>query len=836
MVGDIGAWLEDLGFGKYAEAFVANDVDLRALPHLTDEDLKDIGVSLGDRRVIIAAAAKLVDEPATEIAARKPTPSAQAERRQLTVMFCDLVGSTAIAEKLDPEDFGTVIRTFQETCVAAVTRFEGYVAKFLGDGILIYFGYPQAHEDDAERAVRAGLAIVDALSGVEIEQNLQARIGVATGLVVAGDMVGEGVLEQRAVLGETPNLAARLQALAEPNAVVIAPETHALVGETFEFVDLGRHTLKGFAEPVRAWRMIGTRATESRFEASRGTGHTGLVGRETEIAHLEERWRQAKAGVGQVVLVSGEAGIGKSRITQVLRERIAEEPHLRLRYQCSPYYTNSAAYPFIAQLEHAAHFDRDDDGDAKLDKLEALLTQSATGASQVVPLFAALLSLPVDRYPPLKYSPERQKRETIAALADQMVALAEQQPVLLVFEDVHWCDATSLEALSVMIDRIPNAAVLVVITYRPEFEPPWADRDHATVLALNRLSIEQGANMVIKVTGGKTLPQEVLDQIVAKTDGIPLFVEELTKTVLEAGFLKAVDDAYLLDGPLPPLAIPATLQDSLTARLDRLSPVKEIAQVGACIGREFTHELIAAVSPVRENELQDALQQLVNSELVIRHGETWTFKHALVRDAAYESLLRSRRQQLHNSIANALEDQFADQVANQPEIIAHHFTEAGLNERAVPYWHAAGARAVARTAYLEAVSHLERSLSLNAKLPPSLESDRQELDIRLLLATTYMAMFGWATKDAPDTLRAARILAHRLGETEKLVSVLNNISAYHTMICEFSNAAEVVNEIYIFARIRPRRRGSGYCMRARFDDKMLARQLRGSANTWGLFA
>ena len=709
MVGDIRAWLEDLDFGKYAEAFVANDVDLRALPHLTDEDLNDIGVSLGHRRVILAAASKLVDEPAIEIAARKPTPSAQAERRQLTVMFCDLVGSTAIAEKLDPEDLRTVIRTFQETCVAAVKRFEGFVAKYLGDGILIYFGYPQAHEDDAERAVRAGLAIVDALSGVEMEQKLQARIGVATGLVIAGDMVGEGVLEERAVLGETPNLAARLQALAEPNTVVIAPETHALVGETFEFVDLGRHTLKGFTEPVRAWRMIGTRATESRFDAARGTGHTGLVGRETEIALLEERWRQAKTGAGQVVLVSGEAGIGKSRITQVLRERIAEEPHLRLRYQCSPYYTNSVHYPFIAQLEHAARFDRDDDGDTKLDKLEALLSQSATGASQVVPLFAALLSLSVDRYPPLNYSPERQKRETIAALADQMVALAEKQPVLLVFEDVHWCDATSLEALGVMIDCIPNAAVLAVVSYRPEFEPPWVDRDHTTVLALSRLSTKQGADLVAKVTGGKTLPQEVLDQIVAKTDGIPLFVEELTKTVLEAGFLKAEDDAYVLDGPLPPLAIPATLQDSLTARLDRLSSVKEIAQVGACIGREFTHELIAVVAPARENELQDALQQLVNSELVVRHGETWTFKHALVRDAAYESLLRSRRQQLHNSIANALEDQFADQVANEPEIIAHHYTEAGLNERAVPYWHAAGARAVARTAFLEAVSHLERS-------------------------------------------------------------------------------------------------------------------------------
>ena len=526
-----------------------------------------------------------------------------------------------------------ILRAYQNTVAGEVARFDGHVAKFMGDGVLVYFGYPRAHEDDAERAARAGLDIIEAVGAIKAAglESLQARIGIATGRVVVGDLVGEGAAQEEAVVGETPNLAARLQALAGPDAVVISPSTRRLLGRLFECEDLGEQHLKGIGGGVRPWRVVRERPAESRFEARQAAGLIPFVGRDQEIELLLHRWQLARQGEGQVVLLSGEPGIGKSRITETLRDRIGDQLNTRIRYQCSPYHTNSAFYPIIYQLEQAAQFERNDTPEQKLDKLEALLALPTEYVGDVAPLLAAFLSLPLDRYPPLDLSPQMQKEHTIRVLTEHMIALSHQRPVLMIFEDVHWVDPTTLESLSAVIDSIQDAAVLVVVTHRPEFQSPWAGYGHTTTLTLNRLSRGQGADIVAEITGGKTLPEEVLAQIVAKTDGVPLFVEELTKTVLEAGILKDTGEAYELDGPLPPLAIPATLQDSLMARLDRLSLAKEVAQIGACIGREVSYELLAEVSPLGDNELREALTELVNSGLIFARGgppaTTYTFKH-----------------------------------------------------------------------------------------------------------------------------------------------------------------------------------------------------------------
>jgi predicted ATPase len=579
---------------------------------------------------------------------------------------------------------------------------------------MTYFGWPNAHEDDAQRAIRTGLEIIEAVNGLDTPVDLSIRVGVATGPVVVGDSRGDDRDDAKLAVGETPNLAARIQGVAAADTVVIAESTGRLVRGAFELDNLGSPDLKGIETATTVYRVIGVAVAESRFEAAHAAGLTPLVGREDEVALFVGRWKQAKDGEGQAVLLSGEPGIGKSRITQELRERVAKEPHTRLRYQCSPYHSNSAFHPIIAQLERAAGFARDDAPETKLDKLEAVLGQATDSVAVVAPLIAAMLSLPIERYPPLHLSPQKQKDDTIAALADQAVGLAAREPVLMIFEDAHWSDPTTLEALSAIIDRIQEQRVLLVITYRPEFAPPWTGHGHVSAHTLNRLGRKLGAAMVANVTGGKALPADVLDQIVAKTDGIPLFVEELTKTVLEAGFLKEQDEAYVLDGPLLPLAIPTTLQDSLMARLDRHAPVKEVAQIAACIGREFSYELLAAVLPLGDNELGEALEELVASELVFQRGvppdAMYTFKHALVQDAAYDSLLRSRRRQIHSEIATSIEQLSPAVVAGQPEVLAHHFRAAGNAQRAVIYWREAAKLSVRRSSYKEAIAHLNSGL------------------------------------------------------------------------------------------------------------------------------
>jgi class 3 adenylate cyclase len=649
---DVVVWLRSLGLGQYEKVFRENEIDETVLPSLTAEDLKELGVAaLGHRRKLLAAIAVLRgDANATPAAAPDPakvdaSPRDTAERRQVTVMFSDLVGSTALSARMDPEDLREVISAYQKCVAETVRRFDGFVAKYMGDGVLIYFGYPQAHEDDADRAVRAGLDLIAAVTGLKTDASLQTRVGIATGLVVVGDLIGSGEAQERGIVGETPNLAARLQGIAEPNMVVIAEGTRRLLGNLFEFEDLGAKDLKGIAGPVRAFAAVRASSAEGRFEAMHGSGLTDLVGREEELELLLRRWSKAKTSEGQVVLLSGEAGIGKSRLTAALLERLATEPHTRLRNFCSPQHADSAFYPIIDQMERAARLTRDDKPQAKLDKLDAMLAQSSTPAEDAA-LFADMLSLLNDgRYPALELAPQERRQRTLDALGLQIAALSRQNPLLMIFEDAHWADPTSLELFGRVVDRVPSLRVLLIVTFRPEFEPTWIGRPYVTALTINRLAQREVDAMIDRVVGNRLLPASVRHDIIERTDGIPLFVEEMTKAVLEA---ESEGDARQTAASVPSsaLAVPASLHASLMARLDRLGSAKEIAQVGSVIGREFSHALLTAVARKPEAELASALDRLIEAGLLFRQGEpphaTYLFKHALVQDAAYGTLLRER--------------------------------------------------------------------------------------------------------------------------------------------------------------------------------------------------
>jgi class 3 adenylate cyclase/predicted ATPase len=812
---DVAEWLSGLGLEQYVPAFRANDIDEEVLRRLTGEDLRELGVtSIGHRRRLLDAIAALGTAEALPTPRPHPNPppqagektkdnpppqagegrvGAEAERRQLTVMFCDMVGSTELSARLDPEDLREVIAAYHRAVTDVVRSFDGFVAKYMGDGVLVYFGYPRAHEDDAERAVRAGLGAIDTVGRLAVKSDaLQARVGIATGLVVVGDLIGEGSAQEQSVVGETPNLAARLQALAGPGAVVIASGTRRLVGDLFEYRDLGAIELKGITAPLPAWQVLCPSAVESRFEALRGSALSRLIGRDEEIELLLRRWERAKAGDGQVVLISGEPGIGKSRLGAALAERLHAEPHLRLRYFCSPYYQDSALYPFIDQLGRAAAIAPDDSPGVRLEKLEGLLSRAAPPDEDAA-LIADLLSLPAsDRHPLPDLSPQRKKERTLEALLRQLEGLARQQPVIMLLEDAHWIDPTSRELLDLTVERVNSLPVLLIVTFRPEFQPPWTGQPQVTTLALNRLDRRDRTVLVEQIAGGNALPDEVIAQIADRTDGIPLFVEELTKSVLESG--------------VPPLGIPSTLHDSLMARLDRLSLVRRVAQIGAAIGREFSYGLLRVVSRLPEDELQTALARLVTSELVFQRGTppdtVYSFKHALVQDAAYSSLLRSTRQQLHAQIAKALEANSPELMDSQPELFAQHYTEAGLVEKSVAFWGKAGQRSAARSAMTEAAAQLQKALDQLALLPDTPQRQRQELKFLSNLGAVLVAVKGFAAPETGQVFSRSRELWAQLGSPSEFLHVPWGQLTYYMGRGEFDLAQRLAEELLRLSRQR----------------------------------
>jgi class 3 adenylate cyclase/predicted ATPase len=802
---NVAEWLRRLGLEQYEAVFRDNNIDDTVLPSLTAEDLRDLGItSVGHRRRLLDAIAALREGNERGSSGRSVPPIGQAERRHVTVMFCDLIGSTPLSTVLDPEDLQEIIGAYHRSVARAVTRFDGYIARYMGDGVLIFFGYPQAHEDDAERAVRSGLAAIEAIGRIEAPHRLQARVGVASGLVVVGDLVGAGDMRGRDVVGETPNLAARLQAIAEPNSVVVDHSTRNQIGGMFEVADLGLLELKGFVEPQHAWSILSESRVESRFEARR-SGQLTLVDREEEIALLMRCWAKARDGNGHAVLLSAEPGVGKSRLATALEEHV-EEQHFCLRFFCSPYHQDSALYPIIAQLERAAGFQRDDPPETRLDRLATLFAPASPSGYDLT-LLADLLSLPGStRYPSLDLTPERKKSQTLEALLHQFYSLARQRPLLMIFEDLQWVDPTSAELLDLVIERLERWRLLLAATFRSEFEPPWRGRAHVTELSLGRLK-RQHAQLIVQQLKGDTaaLPPDVADEIVERCDGVPLFLEELTKAVLEQSFSPARARAMVSAVPAATLTVPATLQASLMARLDRLGPVaKEVAQIGAAIGREFTFELLATTASRDRSELKNAITALVEAGLVFRRAappqEVFLFKHALVQDAAYGTLMRGPRQLLHARIADALVSAPEAEAAGKPEIIAHHLQNAGRLAEAIGYWREAGDQAVQRAANREGIEHFRRALAPLDKQPETAERWRTELGILDRLIAALMNVYGRSAREVGDAVERAAEIGRRLESSADLAPTIANLWRLNLGRGRIDRADEISADLFRIAR------------------------------------
>ncbi|MGY4512361.1 AAA family ATPase [Bradyrhizobium sp. USDA 3650] len=761
---DLAIWLRSLGLERFEASLRENDIDETVLRDLTDDHLREMGLTLGARVKLMKAIAALPKEFSADVSAvisAATLATNSAERRHVTVMFSDLVGSTVLSTRMDPEDLRKLISAYQKCVTDTVQRFGGFVAKYMGDGVLVYFGYPEAHEDDAERAVRSALELVAEVARLTTDTALQTRVGIATGLVVVGDLVGSGEAQERGIVGETPNLAARLQGLAQPNMVVIAEATRRLVGNLFELKDLGFQELKGIAGSVQVWAALRPAAVEGHFEAFHGSELSTIVGRDEEKELLLRRWVRAKEGEGQVVLLSGEAGIGKSRLTTAFLEQIGAEPHARLRCFCSPRHTDSSLYPVIGQLERAAEFKHDDAAKSKLDKLDDLLARSPTSPGDRAVL-AGLLSLPNDgRYPSLSYDPQERRKKTLEALVGQVQALSRSEPVLMVFEDAHWIDPTSLELVGRILERIVALPVLLVVTCRPEFQPPWLGLPHVTALTINRLNRRDVDAIIDGIVGNRPLPAGVRQDMVERADGIPLFVEELTKAVLETGSEEEARKTAALI-PSPRLQIPATLHASLMARLDRLGPAKDLAQIGAALGREFSHALIEAVGGKSPMELESGLHRLIAAGLLSRQGvaphANYLFKHALVQDAAYSTLLHEDGRKLHARIADVLETRFADVVERQPEILARHCNDAGQIEKAARYWGTAGQRSLERSAVAEASEQFARALGQIASLPSTPMLRRERIKLQVAHSNALMHVKGYAAPETRASLHQARSL------------------------------------------------------------------------------
>lgn len=776
----VETWLNEQGFAQYAGLFAENAIDFDLLPTLSEADLRSIGIPFGHARKLAGAAAALAQ---AQLPAQTPlSPSAvEPERRQLTVMFCDLVGSTALSSRLDPEDLRDIIQRYQKACAVVVDRYGGFVAQYLGDGILVYFGYPQAQEDAAERAVRTGLEIIAAVDGLSTPTTvkIQVRIGVATGLAVVGDLIGQGSSEQAAVIGQTPNLAARIQALAEPGCMAIAESTRKLVGNLFEYRELGPQRLKGIDEAVRVALVLGERRHAARFESIRSTRHD-CIGRSRELDFLESKWRRARSGDGQVVLAWGEAGIGKSRLLRLLNEKLEGESLIRIHAQCSPQHGATPLYPVIHANQRVMGFKSEDSTEARLDKIERFLALG--DRVECAPLLAALMSVPyTDRYPAVALSAEEQKDQTLQMCVDFVLNLAARQPVLYQVEDAHWMDPTTEEMLVRLAERIADCRVFLLVTGRPECRPSWLGQPHVSLLDLGRLGEAEIRLMVRDIAAGKELPEEVMAQILAKTDGVPLFVEELTRNVLESGLLRDEGASWVLDGSLPQMAIPSTLQDSLMARLDRLSSAKEVVQVAAAIGRNFSYAMLRAVLDYPEAQLRSALDRLFRAGLVFHRGEPpeseYWFKHALVQDAAYESLLKSRRTLLHTRILRALETHFPELVQTQPEVLAHHALRADLIEKAIHYGLQAGRQALAHSANREAIQSLRQAIALIPSLADAPSRLTQELDLQLALGQAELALHGYAAPQTAEPFERAQYLAQQVNDPQQFYSVLYGLWA-----------------------------------------------------------
>ena len=788
MADDIARWLEELGLGQYAHVFADNDIEFKNLPRLTEDDLKELGLSIGHRRTLQAAIEALPTDkpPDSAISSEKHNAAqgAEPERRQVTVMFCDLVGSTALSTRLDPEDMRELLRAYQDHCSGVIGRYGGYVAKFMGDGVLAYFGYPQAHEDDAERAIYSGLGIITEITNIDADRDetpgLAVRVGVSTGTVVIGDIVGEAAAQEATIIGETPNLAARLQEHAQPNSVVIGAETHRLAGALFECTDLGPQNFKGFDESTNVWSVRRARRAESRFDAARAAGVTKLVGRDEEIEMLLRRWRRATDGDGEVVLIAGEPGIGKSRLLRALRDHLGGEPYTPVRLQCSPFHTNSALYPMIDQLERAAGFGSGDSTSEKLDKLEALLSLPGNPINEAVPLIASMLSIPADdRYGHLSMGPNQQKEMTLRLMTDRLLANAAMRTLLFVLEDAHWSDPTTLELMHRFIDQVPEAPVMVVITYRPEFSAPWVGKPRVTQLSLNRLDRGHCALMCQTVAGSEKLPDALVQGIVERTDGVPLFVEELTRVVIESPMLDDAARGEIARDHSAELDIPSTLKDSLEARLDRMGAAKEVAQTASVIGREFDFGLLEAVAASGIG-LENALDRLEKAELIFRRGTapnaTYTFKHALIQDTAYSSLLRGRRTELHGAIAKVLQASFPGIANAQPELLAHHYTEAGLFDQAVECWLQAGQVAIGRSAMAEAIANSKRGLDVIDHVAEGNQRRQTEATLYATLALAYISTVGIGSIEAGESFRRAYDVGHDISNWQFAVPVIYGLA------------------------------------------------------------
>ncbi len=821
MLDRVSTWLENLGLGRYAEAFQQNAITWDVLPELKENDLETLGVLLGHRKTILRVIVQSLQRTegtgpgALPINVSPDTPPFppdrdQAERRQLTVMFCDLVDSTALSHRLDPEDLQDLVRRFLDACSQAIGRFNGYIAKYMGDGMLVYFGYPQAHENDAERAVHAGLAILDTVKALQQDNPhpefcMAARIGIATGRVVVGELMGLDTAKERSVFGITPNLAARLQALAQPNQLVIDPVTKRLVGNEFELADLGVVVLKGFDIPLQAWQVLSTRMSVTRFESYRSSHLTNFVGREQELSLLLGRWREAVGGEGQVVLLCGEAGIGKSRVTRSLCDHLNGEEFQSVQFQCSPYHTNTALYPAIVFLRQAVGLAAQDSAQEQLGKLDVWARESGIERQDTVSLLADLLSIRADdRYPPLTESSEKRKDMTLEALVHSLQALAGRCSVLFIMEDAHWLDPTTLDLLTRIIDRIRQMRVFLLITFRPEFKPIWSDYSHVTSLTLSRLPRRQSAELVVAITGEKVLPPEVQQAILAKADGVPLYIEALTENVLESGMLTEKNDVFPANAASKELPIPDSLHALLMERVDRLGSAKDIAQTGAAIGREFTYELLQATVEMPDSQLREALDRLVTSGLIFREGEipfsTYHFKHALVQDAAYSTLPKKPRRALHARIAKVLEGRFPERVKMEPELLAYHYEQAGLAAPAVEYWHRAARRGAERSANIEALSHFHRAIELLKLLPEG--PDRNALELELLLArgAPLLSVKGYASDDMEHNFRRAKELLQEHSDSEHQFRAIWGLWVFHLFSGQLANARGLAENLLALAQ------------------------------------